>query len=52
MDKVERIRIVEEFVQWLIESDLNSWENNYRAERNNWLDEKLREYKENFYKTR
>lgn len=49
MDKVEKVQIINDFVEWLIESDKNSWENLYKKERNDWLDQKLKEYKEIIY---
>ena len=49
MDKVEKSKVVEEFVEFLMD-DLNSWIGVSRTSRNKWLDEKLKEYKKMIYK--
>jgi hypothetical protein len=45
MDKVEKQAIIEEFVEWMME-DKNSYIITTRRTRNDWLDIKLKEYKD------
>lgn len=49
MDKIDDIRVIEEFVLWLEEDQKPNFMLP-RNDRNNWLDKKLKEYKEIIFK--
>lgn len=49
MDKIEEERVIEEFVLWLEEDQKPNFMLP-RNDRNNWLDKKLKEYKEIIFK--